>query len=130
MTKRAFGELELAVLNILKSGKRMTVKDVHSQVGKKDKYTTIMTVMVRLTEKNVLARERVGTHYEYWLPTFKGHVASFIQQIKKKLFGLNTTEMVSYLIESAEEISDEEFEAMEKMLQEAKKNKKMKKKVG
>ena len=52
MTKRAFGELELAILQILKAGGRMSVKEVHQALGGHDKYTTIMTVMSRLAEKS------------------------------------------------------------------------------
>ena len=60
MTKRSFGELELAILRVLKSGERMTVKQVHTLLGEQNKYNTIMTVMLRLAEKKTLARERVG----------------------------------------------------------------------
>ncbi len=120
MTKRGFGELELAILRILQSGKKMTVKQVHSILGEQNKYNTIMTVMLRLSEKKVLERERVGLHYEYWLTSLKSKVPTFIEQFKKKIFGVKTIEMMSYLIDSAEEISKEEFDEMEKMLKEAK----------
>jgi predicted transcriptional regulator len=119
MTKRAFGELELAILHILKSGKRATVKEVHQILGEDNKYNTIMTVMLRLSEKDVLARERVGAHYEYWLLPAKAKIPSFMEKFKKKVFGLKPTEMVSYLIES-EDITDEEIAEMEQMLEKAK----------
>lgn len=119
MTKRGFGELELAILQILKSGERMTVKDVHHLLGEKDKYTTIMTVMSRLTEKNVLARERMGSHYEYWLlSASKGKISSFIDQFKKKIFGIKTTELICHLIENAEDIPD--LKEMEMILEKVK----------
>lgn len=124
MTKRAFGELEIAILNILKSGQRMSVKDVHHIIGGQDKYTTIMTVLLRLTEKKMLAREKKGLHYEYWLlPTTK-KTPSFFEKLKKMAFGIKTTAMVSYLIESAEDISDEELTEMEQLLRKIKKMRK------
>lgn len=123
MIKRAFGELEMAILNILKSGKRMTVKEVHTILGGEDKYNTIMTVMSRLAEKKVLAREKIGLQYEYWLTPNPQKAPSFFDKIKKMAFGVKTSAMVSYLIDSAENISEEEFEEMEKLLQEAKKKK-------
>lgn len=125
MTKRAFGELELAILSILKANKRMTVKEVHHIIGEQNKYNTIMTVMVRLTQKKVLARERVGSQYEYWLLSSDVSASSFLEQFKKKFFGVKSSEAVSYLIESGE-VSDEELEEMEQMLQEIKKRKKIK----
>lgn len=120
MTKRAFGELELAILQILKSGSRMTVKEVHSLLGGFDKYTTIMTVMNRLAEKKQLARERMGLQYEYWILSSQAKVPSFIEQFKKKIFGIKTSAMVSYLIESADDITTEDLIEMEKMIEKAK----------
>lgn len=120
MTKRAFGELELAVLNIVKSGKRFTVKHVHHLLGEKDKYTTIMTVMSRLAEKKTLAREKVGVQYEYWVLPSEKKVPSFIEQFKKRVFGFKASEMLSYLIESGDDITADELNQMEKMISKAK----------
>ena len=121
MKKREFGDLELAVLGVLKSGERMTVKEVHRLLGGKDKYTTIMTVMFRLANKKALARERVGSHYEYWqIPKN----SSFFEKIKKKLFGVKPRELIACLIDSGNEISDEELLEMEKMLAAAREKRK------
>jgi predicted transcriptional regulator len=120
MTKRAFGELELQIVNLLRSGKRLTVKEVQALLGGDDKYTTIMTVMNRLAEKKQLARERKGLQYEYWL-----HQApSFMQQIKKKILGLKTSEVVSYLIESGDDITDQDLLEIEKLIHNAKEKRK------
>ncbi len=78
-----------------------------------------MTVMVRLTEKKVLARERVGSQYEYWLTTPESTPTSLLKQLKKKIFGFKPTEVVSCLIDS-DEVSAEELAEMEKLLQNAK----------
>jgi predicted transcriptional regulator len=118
MTKRAFGELESAILHILRSGKRMTVKDVQSLLKSNDKYNTIMTVMLRLAEKGSLVRERVGTHYEYWV--IESKKPSFLHQLKQKMFGIKTIEMVTYLIDKGEDITDEELIEMENLIKKAK----------
>lgn len=126
MTKRAFGTLELEILQILKTGDRMSVKEVHQRLGGKDKYTTIMTVMARLAEKGELSRERVGLHYEYWMQTSPTKTRSFVEQFKQKILGFKTTAIVSYLIESAADISDEDLLEMEKMIEKAKEKRKKK----
>lgn len=123
MTKRAFGELESQVLYILKSGERKTVKDVHQALGGKDNYNTVMTVMSRLAEKKQLNRERIGLQYEYWIPQTSSSF-SFLDKIKQKFAGVKTTALVSYLIESAEDLSDEDLMEMEKLLQKRKESKK------
>ena len=125
MAKRTFGELELTILHILKKGERMTVKQVHKILGEKDNYNTIMTVMLRLSEKKILARERVGISYEYWLISSKEKIPSFFDQLKQKVFGIKTPELISYLIESNQEMSDEEFAEVEKLMEKAKKERKM-----
>jgi len=80
--------------------------------------------LLRLSQKKILNRERVGLQYEYWLSDPTSKVPSFFEQIKKKFFGLKTSQMVSYLIDSADDISEEDLEEMEKMLERARTNKK------
>ncbi len=126
MSKRVFGELELAILKVLSSGKRMTVKEVHQLLGGHDKYTTIMTVMSRLAEKKQLAREKMGLQYEYWIIPSNAKIPSFIEQFKQKIFGIKTVAMVSHLIESADDISDHDLQEIEKLIEQAKEKRKQK----
>lgn len=114
MEKRAFGELELAVLQVMKSGGKMTVKEVNHRLGSKDKYNTIMTVMARLAAKKVLLRERIGLQYQYWL---KETIPNFL---KKRVLGIEPAQLMCYLCESVDLISDDELLQMEKILEKAK----------
>lgn len=123
MTKRAFGELESQILHLLKSGARKTVKDVHRALGGTDNYNTVMTVMSRLAEKNQLIREKVGIQYEYWINS-SSNTVSLMDKIKKKFFGIRTTELVSHLIESADDLSDEDLAEMEKIVKKARADRK------
>ena len=117
MTKRAFGELELSILQILRTGTKMTVSEVHQALGGTDKYTTIMTVMNRLVNKNQLGREREGLRYTYWIVEAESHVPSLL---KKKMFGFKTSEIVSYLIDATDDVSEAELEQMQQMIEKAK----------
>lgn len=119
--KRAFGELESQILYILKSGERKTVKEVHQALGGQDNYNTIMTVMSRLAEKKQLGRERIGLQYEYWLLTPSG---SFLDKIKQKFSGMSTTALVCQLMESAQDISEEDLAEMERMVQKIRESRK------
>lgn len=121
--KRAFGELELQILHIFKSGKRKTVKEVQIELGGLDNYNTIMTVMTRLAEKKQLARERKGLQYEYWLLNSSDSI-SFINSLKQKLFGVKASILINHLIERVDDLSEENFEEMEKMIQKARISKK------
>lgn len=126
MEKRSFGELELAVLHVLESGERMTVKEVHHKLGEENKYTTIMTVMSRLAEKEVIMREKVGASFEYWLVPAQGKIASFIDHFRKKIFGVKSKELICHLIEHEDDISDKELEEMQSLLEKARLKRKKK----
>ena len=116
--KRAFGELELQILRILKSGKRKTVKEVQIDLGGRDNYNTVMTVMARLAEKKQLARERKGLQYEYWLLD-SSDSNSFINTLKQKLFGVKASILINHLIERVDDLSEENGEGRGKMIQKA-----------
>lgn len=120
MRKRAFGELELAILNVIKTRGKVTVREVVEALDNDNVYTTIMTVMNRLVEKGELHRHRVGRHYEYWQES--GQVPSkltLLNRLKNKIFGGNSAAMVSYLIESDEEITEEELFEIEQLIRKA-----------
>ncbi|HEY3218127.1 MAG TPA: BlaI/MecI/CopY family transcriptional regulator [Candidatus Limnocylindria bacterium] len=61
------GPLESAVMECMWKRGPLTVRDVVDQVGRPRglAYTTVMTVMVRLHGKGLLARERNGKTYLY-----------------------------------------------------------------
>lgn len=123
MAKRAFGELETQIIHILQRQERMMVKEVLHALGNQDNYNTVMTVMNRLVEKGVLGRERCGLQCQYWIAE-QSKPLPLLDRFKEKLFGMKTLAMVSYLLESADDLTDEDLIQMEKMLQKAKKKKK------
>lgn len=124
MTKRAFGELESQILYILKSGDRKTVKEVQKALGGGDNYNTIMTVMSRLAEKKLLAREKVGLQYTYWITSPSIEPSSLLNKLKTKFIGIKTTILISHLIESAVDLTDDDLNEMELLLQKARANRK------
>ncbi len=63
--QKIMGALENAVMDILWERKKATVKEVFESLSseKKIAYTTIITVMNRLADKNILKREKKGKIY-------------------------------------------------------------------
>jgi len=121
--RRKFGELELSILEILKSGKEMSVKDVMQKLAGENKYTTIMTVMNRLTEKKILSRRKMGLHFNYTVISSATKTPSLIQQFMKKLFGLNTVNLVSHLIDASSELTEAELNELSLLIDIKKKEK-------
>ncbi len=62
---RIFGELEAQIMDVIWTLDEPSVSDVCAQLGKDHNYKTVMTVMNRLVEKQVLVRRRVGRAYRY-----------------------------------------------------------------
>ena len=120
MEKRIFGELELAILNVFKKdSSTCTVRDVLQTLGREDKYTTIMTVMNRLVAKGELYRERVGQSYRYSIQIQKPRFSLF-EKWRQKIFGGNSALMISYLLESGQDITKEELLQIEQLIDQAK----------
>jgi predicted transcriptional regulator len=118
--KRIFGELELAILNVFQgNNSTCTVRDVLEALGREDKYTTIMTVMNRLVVKGELHREREGKSYRYSLQAKKERYSLF-EKWRQKIFGGNSAQMISYLLESGEDITEEEFLQIQELIDQAK----------
>lgn len=63
----ALGALEGAVLETLWQRGESTTPEVHEQVGRPRSlaYTTILTVLQRLTKKGLVARKRIGRTHLY-----------------------------------------------------------------
>ena len=64
--RRARGTLEQEVVAALAAAQRpMTPAEVRDQLGGDLAYTTVMTVLARLSEKGLVTRKRVGRAYAY-----------------------------------------------------------------
>ena len=113
--KRSFGELETTILRLFVEMKRpLSVNNVVAQLGEKNAYTTIMTVLSRLYEKGVLKRSKMGRSYLYSMKK-----APLLKRLKSKLMGARPSEVFSYFLE--EKIDPNELEAIEKVIKEYKK---------
>lgn len=115
--KLGFGELELTVINLLKQIEPASVKEVQEKLSTEYAYTTVMTICNRLEEKGVLTRTKVGRHYIYRLNTQqKAPPKSLFTRLKNRIFGGHTLDMVSYLIENADDVTDDDLKQLETLI--------------
>lgn len=125
MVKLGFGELELFILKAIREQGKATVRDIYEKLPRKGSYTTIMTVMSRLAEKGELLREKEGKQYIYWISSqMTAPAKTMVKRIRDKLFGGRGFSMLSYLLETDEEISEKDLEEIEKLIQKRKKERK------
>ena len=78
-----------------------------------------MTVMNRLVAKGELHRERNGQSYRYSIQAQKPRFTLF-EKWKQKIFGGNSALMISYLLESGDDITDEDLLQIEQLIDQAK----------
>lgn len=65
--RRRSGELENEVIGVLGTGGWMSVAEVSASLAARLAHTTVMTALVRLTDKGLVSRERRGRAYAYRL---------------------------------------------------------------
>lgn len=123
--KRAFGELESTILHLIKNKKRATVSEIHNLLKKEVAYTTVLTVMKRLFEKNYLKREKTGRSYTYYLDSnYRSVSLNLLNRLKEKLFSGSPVEMISHLLKDPSKVTFEELDKIDLLIKKAKKKRK------
>lgn len=118
--KRLFGELEWMILELVKEKREASVKEICDALDQSVVYTTIMTVMSRLAAKGDLERKKVGRQYIYQLPKKQGNTSlGLVEKLKQRLFGGRSAAMIRYLIDSGEDLTQEDLKEMESLLKKA-----------
>ena len=123
--KKQFGELEFAIMEVLRGCAEATVREVHERLGKENSYTTIMTVMSRMAEKGLLDRYKDGRRFVYSIAKGSEEQSwSVLKRIKNTVFSGKRVKMIAALFDSDEEINEEELKELEQMILKARSKKK------
>ena len=103
----ACGKLEIDILNSVwnltsdSDGKDISIQDVVddlSSQGVERAYTTIKTVMDRLTAKSILVRYKVGKKFFYSATMNREEMArESIEEISSQFFGGNYVDMIRFM---------------------------------
>ena len=103
----ACGKLEIDILNSIwnltsnNDGKDISIQDVVDDLssnGIERAYTTIKTVMDRLTAKSILVRYKVGKEFFYSAATDKEEFAhESIKEVADKFFNSDYAEMTRFI---------------------------------
>ena len=113
---REIGPLELEVIGVLHSESDLSVTEIQARLKGKGHplaYTTVMTVLVRLHQKGLVSREKSGRQFLYTAAKRKESSAtSIFERVKKSLFGSERLKPILCLLESEDDLSREELEAL------------------
>lgn len=117
------GELEADIMRVVWQFGGATVKDVFEELypDKHLAYTTIMTVMSRLANKNVLKQDRSGTAYMYTPNVSQEDMANaMITQVVEKVMGGRVAPVLSFLLNRGD-IDEQELDRINEAIQDKKK---------
>jgi len=118
--RKALGDLEADIMELVWERETASVRDIH-EILEQDRelaYTTVMTVMSRLSDKGILLKERLGKYYLYKPALTKEEFsqtmfASVVSGIKADL-GKNA---LAFFVDSLTEDEDT-LEELERLIQE------------
>jgi BlaI family transcriptional regulator, penicillinase repressor len=116
----SLGELEADVMSVVWEKGRATVQEVKDALEPRRAlaYTTVMTVMSRLAEKGMLARQKEGRAYFYTPASSQEKVAgSLLQSLVRRLYNGATGKAIAQLLETEEQVDDAELERLERLIQ-------------
>jgi len=122
--KKALGDLEAEVMELMWERGEASVRDIHAALEKTREiaYTTVMTVMGRLAEKGLLIKEREGKLYRYHPSITKDDFSrSFIGSILSGLCKGLTGPALAYFVDHLAEEDEKIFQELEKLIQEKRK---------
>jgi predicted transcriptional regulator len=122
---RFFGPLEAKIMNILWGGSDMTIKEVQARL-EEDKtlnFNTVMTVMNRLVDKDLLTKRTVGRTTLYQPIVSKDH---FLENQSKELTHELIEEfgalVVNHMLDALEEVDEDLLAKLEQKIKMLKKD--------
>lgn len=113
------GDLEADIMNVLWDKGRGTVQDVLEALSPRRAlaYTTVMTVMTRLTQKGYLTRRKIGRSFVYTPATSREQVAeSALGAVVDRLYRGATGKAIAHLLELEEDVDEEELARLEELI--------------
>ncbi len=117
----SLGPLEKQVLDIVWNQGEATVQDVRRAQSLQEKnlaYTTIMTILKRLTDKGVLDRHKEGRAYVYEpLRSKQSFLRNLVKQTIDNLVDRYGEPALAAFLEEAESLSEEERSRLLKQLE-------------
>jgi BlaI family penicillinase repressor len=113
------GELEADVMSVVWRRGRASVRDVKDALksGRALAYTTVMTVMTRLSEKGMLDRHKEGRAFIYTPAASRQKVAgSLLQSLVRRLYDGAAGKAIAQLLETDGNVDDEELKRLEELI--------------
>lgn len=115
--KQVLGELEADIMEYIWENGASTVKTVHNHLNRERElaYTTVMTVMSRLAEKDLLRREQVSNAYRYSATVSREQFAQqIVSEVLDSLLGSFGEETISHFANRIGQVEEDRLSELEK----------------
>ncbi|BAY77144.1 MAG: BlaI/MecI/CopY family transcriptional regulator [Nostoc sp. SerVER01] len=120
----SLGPLEAEILNIIWELGSATVKDVHDRIladpNRELAYTSVTTVLRRLTDKGWLACDKKGRAF-YWRPLLSKQQSQVIKAHEQlqRFLAVGNPDVIAAFADSLDEAASEQIAAIAKRIQSA-----------
>lgn len=117
--RQVLGDLEADIMEYLWEHGTSTVRAVYDHLNKERElaYTTVMTVMSRLSEKELLLREQVGNAYAYRPAVSRNDFAQqVVEEVLDALMGNFGEQTVSHFARRIGQVEEERLSELEKAI--------------
>lgn len=117
--RKIFGDLEADIMEILWSNGRLTVREVFEKLKHKRRiaYTTVMTVMTRLAQKEILRKIKDGNAFIYEpLQTREKFSQTTSQAVLDGLLADFSSPLLSQLVDSLEKDDPQKILELSKII--------------
>ncbi|MGI5819871.1 MAG: BlaI/MecI/CopY family transcriptional regulator [Armatimonadota bacterium] len=126
--EQALGRLEAQVMEaVWDAGESVSVEDVRARLeeqGKDAAYTTIMTTMSRLYEKDLLEREQRGRAYYYWPSLSRSELSDNVtRRVIDGLLSSFAEPAISYFVEAVGEEDPDRLDMLADVIEEHRRRK-------
>lgn len=114
------GPLELKVLGVLNRESNLSVSDIQSSLKRQGHdlaYTTVMTVLVRLFNKDLVIRQKEGRQFLYSPAKRNSSPLKIFERMKTSLFGNEKLRPILTLLDSNDGLSREELEELKRVVE-------------
>jgi predicted transcriptional regulator len=114
------GPLELKVLGVLNNEANISVSDIQAALkaqGHVLAYTTVMTVLVRLFNKDLVVRFKEGRQFRYSPAKKNSSPLKIFERMKTSLFGNERLRPILGLLESEDGLSRAELEELKRVVE-------------
>lgn len=129
---RKLGDLQLRIMKVLWTRTRATVGQVQEDLNRSKKlaYTTVATMLRKMEAKGLVQHVEEGRTYVYEAAYEEASVSrNLADDLVEKLFEGRLSGLVSHFL-STRDISDEELEQLDRLVQERKRSSKRSSKRG